>query len=268
MIEPEGPMRGIRDVFAVISVVLACLGTAAAQGSPPTSDRDTRRLFQRFIEDAVVVPGGWVEGQFSYRNLPDDDDLYNLDALIAFYAGTNVEAGLRFGYVNFDASPGPDGSGLSDIDLYGKYVFPGGRNRLALGGLVKLPTADEDKGLGTGEPDLEAFGAWRGNFEGVTVAANAGIRLNGNPDSQTRSSKDSALVGAGLILPVTPASSIVIEWSFETKRFEGDSNDSRLTPGFQMMFRGGKGGLRAAVGLPLSDGAPDYQVIFGVYFTY
>ncbi|HET6277548.1 MAG TPA: hypothetical protein VFG08_02075 [Candidatus Polarisedimenticolia bacterium] len=261
-------MRALRHVFVVLPVVLACLANAAAQSSAPPTDRDTRRLFQRFIEDAVVAPGGWVEGQFSYRNLPDDDDLYNLDALIAFHAGTNVEAGLRFGYVNLDAAPGPDGSGLSDVDLYGKYVFPGGRNRLALGGLLKLPTADEDEGLGTGKPDLEAFGAWRGNYEGVTVTANAGIRLNGNPDSQTQSSEDSALVGAGLILPVTPASSIVIEWSLETRRFEGDSNDSRLTPGFQKMFRGGTGGLRGAVAIPLSDAAPDYQVIFGVFFTY
>lgn len=260
-------MRRMRHVL-VVSAVLTCWGGAAAQSPPPSSNRDTRRLFQRFVEDAVVVPGGWVEGQFRYSNLPDDDDLYDLDALIAFHAGSNVEAGLRFGYVNLDASPGPDGSGLSDIDLYGKYVFPGGRNRLALGGLLKLPTADEDEGLGTGEPDLEAFGAWRGNYEGVTVTANAGIRLNGDPDSQAQTSKDSALLGAGLILPVTPASSIVIEWSFETKRFEGRSNDSRLTPGFQMMFRGGQGGLRGALAIPLSDGAPDYQVIFGAFFTY
>lgn len=261
-------MRKSRAVLVVVPLVLACCVVASAQSSPPPTDRDTRRLFQRFAQDAVVVPGGWLEGQFSYRNLPDNSDLYNLDALIAFQVGSIVEAGIRVGYVNLDAPQPPDGAGLSDIDLYGKYVFPGGRNRLALGGLLKLPTADEDKHLGTGKRDLEAFGAWRGNFEGVTLTANAGIRFNGNPDDPALSSKDSALLGAGLILPLSPATTFLVEWSFETNRYAGFSNDSRLTPAFQMMFRDGKGGLRGGLALPLSDGAPDWQVIFGAFYTY
>lgn len=257
-----------RAALVVVPLILTCWGAVLAQSAPAPTDRDTRRLIQRFAQDAVVVPGGWLEGQFDYRNLPDNSDRYDLDALIAFHAGSNVEAGMQFGYANLNAPQPPDGSGFSDIDIYGKYVFPGGRNRVALGGLLKIPTADENKGLGTGKRDLEAFGAWRGNFEGVTLTANLGVRFNGNPDNPALTSKDSALLGAAILLPLSPASTFLVEWSFETSRFEGYSNDSQLTPAFQMMFRGGKGGLRGGLAIPLSDGAPDWQAIFGAFYTY
>ncbi len=261
-------MRKIHAIAVAVPLFLSCWLPATAQNSPRSPDRDARRLFQRFIEDAVVTPGGWVEGQFIYRNLPGSNDLYTLGPLIAFRAGNDVEAGIRFGYENFDAGQGPDGSGFSDIDLYGKYLFPGGDTRMALGALLKVPTADEEKRLGTGKPDLELFGAWRANLAGVTLTANAGVRFNGDPDAPLPSSDDSVLLGAGLILPVTPATSFLIEWSFETERVDNGESDSRLTPGFQMMFRGGRGGLRGALGLPLSDGAPDYELIFGMFFAY
>jgi len=261
-------MSRLRMIVVGVSLLLSGWLPVAAQNTQTPSGRDTRRLFQRFAQDAVVIPGGWLEGQFDYSNLPNNNDLYNLDALIAFSAGKYIEAGLRFGFSSLDASQGPDGSGFGDIDLYGKYVFPGGINRLALGGLLKVPTADEEKNLGTGSPDLQAFGAWRANFEAVTVTANAGISFNGSTDSPLPPSEDSVLLGAGILLPLTPATTFVLEWSFETEQVKGGDNDSRLTPGIQSMFRGGKGGLRGAIGIPLSDGAPDWQLIFGAFYTY
>jgi len=261
-------MRRLQILGVCVFLGLSSWPPVVAQTTQPPAGRDTRRLFQRFAQDAVVIPGGWLEGQFDYSNLPNNDDLYDLDALIAFSAGKYVEAGIRFGFASLNASQVTDGSGFSDIDLYGKYVLPGGINRLALGGLLKVPTADEEKNLGTGQPDLQVFGAWRANFEAVTITANAGISFNGSTDPPLPPSEDSVLLGAGLILPLTAATTFVLEWSFETEQVTGGDNDSRLTPGFQMMFRGGKGGLRGAVGIPLSDGAPDWQLIVGAFYTY
>lgn len=51
-------------------------------------------------------------------------------------------------------------SGLGDVVVWGEWdVIPGQPDRLSLTAstLVKLPTADEDKGLGTGETDYGAF---------------------------------------------------------------------------------------------------------------
>ena len=67
-------------------------------------------------------------------------------------------------------------SGLGDIVLsaaYGAYYDPASTLGLDLTGKVKLPTADESEGLGTGETDFailadlyKAFGQWTG-FGGV-----------------------------------------------------------------------------------------------------
>jgi len=68
----------------VIVVLLAVLTPAAAARvlaqSPPSgaaaatlkrglADRSDRGLFQRFVEDAAVSSGGWVEMQYRYENL-------------------------------------------------------------------------------------------------------------------------------------------------------------------------------------------------------
>ena len=59
---------------------LVLLAAAAAAASPEAlaqqpaprpkpataGDRSTRRLFQRFVEDAAISSGGWVEGQYQY----------------------------------------------------------------------------------------------------------------------------------------------------------------------------------------------------------
>jgi hypothetical protein len=34
------------------------------------------------------------------------------------------------------------------------------------------------------------------------------------------------------------------------------------------MFHGGRGGFRGALAVPLSDGAPDYEALIGLFFTY
>ncbi len=240
---------------------------AAAPAGKTSPDRDWRRLFQRFVEDAAVTPGGWIEGQYSYENLPDESRHF-AGPLIAFKAIKDLEAGLRFGYLNINPDIGSRESGFSDIDLYAKYRLPGGRGRFAFGALVKAATADETKGLGTGKPDLEVFGAYRVDLDAVSLVANVGARSNGNPDPPLPSARDSYLFGGAIVLPVTPAMSFVLEGTFESARKEGAKDDARLTLGTQIFGYQKRGGFRAAVALPLSSGAPDEQIIVGGFLTY
>ena len=135
------------DHRLVIAVLLFLLLPAAAvpglcQSPPPGApdadppgslpakrnlgDRNDRRLFQRFIEDAAVSSGGWAEMQYRYDNLRGGKDHF-IGPLVAFKVVTDVEAGLRFGWLDFRPDTGPNGSGLSDLDLYAKYRLPGGR---------------------------------------------------------------------------------------------------------------------------------------------
>lgn len=231
------------------------------------NDRDTRRLFQRFIEDAAITPGGWAEGQLAYTNLPGNATAWSLTGLFAFRVQERSEAGIRLGWERLSFDDGPDGSGLQDIDLYYKVRFPGDVNRCAVGGLLKLPTADKDKGLGTGEWDVEVFGSCRADLRAVTVTANAGLRYNGSPGPPFPDTNASLLAGGAVIIPAGPSLSFVIEGSFESERFKGQSNDARLTFGVERTPRAGFG-WRAAVAAPLSDGAPDAQAIVGAIWIY
>jgi hypothetical protein len=97
---------------------------------------------------------------------------------------------------------------------------------------------------------------------------NAAARLNGDPDPPLPSSSNSFLIGGAFLLPASARMTIVIEATFETERVEGAPNDARLTLGFQHRGRERRGGFRGAAAIPLSDGAPDYQVFFGAYLTY
>jgi len=272
-------MRDHRFVLAVLLTALspagAGLGLAQSQpsgsmGAPPgrsLAERNERRLFQRFVEDAAISTGGWIELQYRFDNLQDGTQHF-LGPLVAFKIVNDFEGGLRFGWQDVNPDSGPNESGFSDIDLYAKYRFPGNRSRTAVGGLVKLPKGDEEKGLGTGKEDFEVFFAWRADLDAVSIVANVAARYNGNPEPPLPSSSNSALVGGALLLPVSARETFVIEATFETERVEGATNDARLTLGLQHRGRQRKGGLRGAVAIPLSDGAPDYQVIFGVYATY
>ena len=267
MIEPRHSRAAILSL-----VLLSTAGPVAAQpvegaaSAPP--DRDARRLLQRFVEDAAIVPGGWTEGQITYANLPDDQSRWSIGTILAFKVTDQIEAGLRLAYLSVDAGEEPDGSGLSDIDLYGKYRFHGGAGRCALGGLIKAPTADEEEGLGTGKADVEGFFACRADLQAVTLAANVGARYNGDPDPPLPAANASLLAGGALLLPTGANTTFLIEATYETERLDGSGTDARLTLGYQGVAERPGFGFRGGVSLPLSDRAPDYEVLFGAVYLY
>ena len=251
-------------------VLLTATGPIAAQttgGSAP-GDRDSRRLLQRFVEDAAILPGGWAEGQLVYSDLPDDASRWSLGTLLAFNVTDQMEAGLRFSFLKVDADPEPEGSGLSDIDLYAKYRFHGGAGRCAAGGLVKVPTAGEEEGLGTGQTDVEGFFACRADLAAVTLAGNLGARYNGDPDPPLPVANASMLAGGALLLPISPQNTFLIEATYESERLEDSGSDARLTLGFQGVAHSPGFGFRGGVALPLSDGAPDYEILFGAVYLF
>ena len=235
---------------------------------PSGSDRDVRRLFQRFAEDAAVVPGGWMEGLLSFEHFESGVERAYLLGNFAFQVGEGNEAGLRLGFEWLDADGDDlDGRGIADIDAYFKHRFSGS-SPCAIGGVLKLPTANEEEGLGTGKADVEFFGACRANLQAVTFTANAGARYNGDPDPPFPGSEVSVLAGGGAIFPVSREMSVVLEGTWESERLDGVGNDGRLTIGLQGVATRPGFGFRGAVALPLTDAAPDWQVIFGAVYLY
>ena len=79
-------------------------------------------------------------------------------------------------------------SGLGDIVLSGFYNLMDERKGglgLDLGGKIKLPTADDQKGLGTGELDYAVQLDFFRPFDATTLFGSIGYRVYGDPTGQT-----------------------------------------------------------------------------------
>ncbi|HYV18924.1 MAG TPA: hypothetical protein VFC25_07835 [Verrucomicrobiae bacterium] len=236
---------------------------------PSQADRDSRRLFQRFAEDAAIIPGGWIEGQFNFEHIDSGVERMNLSGLFAFAVGHTNEVGFRLGFEKLNAnSPDPDGSGIDDADVYFKHRLLNGESHCALGGLMKLGFADADEGLGTGKTDLEFFAACRADTHAATFTGNIGGRYNGQPDAPLPDSEVSILAGGAVIFPFGNEWSAVIEATWESERLDGVGNDARLTFGLQGVATRPGFGFRGAFAIPLTDATPDYQVLFGAVYIF
>src|SRR5262245_47396023 len=170
---------------ALLTAALA-VSAAAAQSTPAASQRTgtTDRLFLSFAQEAAVVPSQWWEGQLEYL---DGGDQLPFTALlfrgvVAFQPVKNLEFGGDFGLANTNADPGiDDGTGSTDLEVYGKYIWPNVSDGLdfAAGVLATIPTGDDSIGLGFNSFGAQAFGSMRYKMDSMSVGGNVGVRYNG-----------------------------------------------------------------------------------------
>lgn len=105
-------------------------------------------------------------------------------------------------------------SGLGDTYLSATYrlghVFAGWSADLS--GRVKLPTADEARGLGTGEPDYYAQADLRRTFGAVTPFASVGYRILG--DNARYQLRDGSYVSGGAFVRTSDATvfGVSLDW--------------------------------------------------------
>ena len=136
----------------IAGIVTACgISAGASQTSPPATrsvDNETR-LFQRFAEDGAVTENLWLDGQFRFVN-GEHADGFSIGPVVAVNIAEDFELGGRISLLSIDPDPGDTETGFSDLDLYGKVRLSTKPNQFAVGVLLKLPTGDEKKQLGTG----------------------------------------------------------------------------------------------------------------------
>ncbi len=262
-------MRKLWSVFALTMVLLTTVSVAQAQSSSssrrPTAGYD--RLFLGFIQDATVIDRQWWEGQFEFSD-SDSIDLNVVRGIVALQPWQDVEVGARVGFGSSDTPSGfPDGSGGTDLDLWGKYYL-GGQGRsdaeFALGGIVTVPTGDDTAGLGTDAFSLAGFGAGRLRLDRVIVTGHAGLRFteDGKIFGTDLEGETSVFGGAGVIVPFSDRVTVVGELTVEGDRFEGADTDFRALGGINWRSTN-RGMIRGAVAVGLSDGAPDAQLLLG-----
>jgi hypothetical protein len=173
----------------------------AIRPSTPTSMGDTG-LF-RLVGSADTLPKRFFSFSVFRDNFKRDPKGTGL-AIHGFTVGYGVSHRLEiFGAVGIEnrikahyleEAGGPNESpfvgsswstGFGDIWLGAKYALLGDSRGdgvgLALKGFAKIPTADPDQGLGTGEPSFGADILVSKAFDSGEVHGAAGYELNGNP---------------------------------------------------------------------------------------
>jgi Putative MetA-pathway of phenol degradation len=167
---------------------------------------------------------------------------------------------------------GPEGpvtteSGLGDIILGMAYlVEPTSDNMpfIEFAAKVKLPTADESRGLGTGKTDLalqiDAFQS----FGNVTPYATLGYRIRGSSD--LISLKNSFYGSAGFSYKLSPDNSAGVSFDFQTKSSDFLQNryevipffSFKASPDWKLLFYGSAG---------FSDSVPNFGLGVQIKYT-
>lgn len=149
-------------------------------------------------------------------------------------------------------------SGLGDIIVAGTYnLYPEAGSNLPyfeITAKVKLPTADETRGLGTGKTDftiqLDAFKA----FGPVTPFASVGYRFRGDPDGFEL--ENSLLASGGATVKVSPQMSIGAAYDYREAATLFAEDASEVSP-FVVVKPADNWAITGYGVFGFSDGSPD-----------
>lgn len=149
-------------------------------------------------------------------------------------------------------------SGLGDIVLgatYALYYEPGRAFGVDLTGKVKLATADENKGLGTGEHDFAVLLEAYQTFERITGFGGVGYHILGDAPGQPLDNVWSANLGASYKLDERDSAGLSLDG--RERVVPGGARQRELTGFFiRKLDRFWKAQAYALIGL--ADGSPDW----------
>jgi hypothetical protein len=156
-------------------------------------------------------------------------------------------------------------SGLGDIVLsaaWSAYYDPASTLGLDLTGKVKLPTADESEGLGTGEPDFAVLVDLYRTFDRVTGFGGVGYHIMGDSPALPLENAWSANLGATYRLDARASVGAMLEG--RQRVAPGGSRILELT-GFWMRRLEAQWRAQFYGLIGLADGSPDWG--FGLSFA-
>ncbi len=136
---------------------------------------------------------------------------------------------------------------------------------ISLHGGIKLPTADEDKGLGTGEVDYLVGMGLNKEIAGWFFFGGLDYNILGDPDYYELDNYISGYLGAGT--PILPMLGMNLQLSYA--QAPTDFSDDSLALRFDLNYYLEKlGTLTAGFQKGLSDGSPDYSIIVGYSISF
>lgn len=206
----------------------------------------------------IDVSIGYSKADFGASN---ESELFQLQVSYG-QVGERYDFSVMVPYLFLRDSFG-DESGLGDIMLRAGMIVIGDQlaaNKLHAAIAVKLPTADETKGLGTGETDTGGFLTYTHYFNGTHFSLMGGYIVTG--DSAFQTYNDIAVYGVSLARLMTPWY-VYVSVDGRERIFADGEDPLELSAGFfyqikQQQF------LKVEGFTGLSDGSPDYGLTVGI----
>lgn len=237
-------MHSIRRGLAVAAGTLLLAGNAAAQTGAQTAGQAVATQQGEAARTSVAVGAEYSSGKFGGTETTDtlyipvvvryETGPWVLKATVPWLRitgpGNVIGAGADRVVV-----PGVDNarrteSGLGDIVLSGFYNVLDERKGglgLDLGAKIKLPTADEQKGLGTGELDYALQLDFFKPIDATTLFGSIGYRVYGNPPGVTLRDVPYASIGASYRM--SQQQSVGVAYDFRPHIVEGGAEVSEVT---------------------------------------
>lgn len=260
---------------SLLALFLSLAGALLAPGRPAYADTVSKSTNAQDYTWEGGVFFSYLTGDYGQGSTTD---IYYAAAMLKRYLGWG-DVTLTVPYLDISSSgvtfvggtaesdgTGTGGSGLGDIILKGRYYAvqqDGLLPFIDLVSSVKFPTADADKGLGTGKIDFTILSefAWCLGDSHWTALAELGYTFVGEPDGMD--AKNRWLWNVGLAYDVDPKLTLSAYLDGRTAIFEGNENplsvlligQYKLQPDlrFDALFEFG-----------LTDGSPDFGVTLGL----
>lgn len=159
-------------------------------------------------------------------------------------------------------------SGLGDViaamTLRDVWTASGGDAVLDLGGEIKLGTADEQAGLGSGETDFTLRADYFAFLDRWTGVASLGYAIRGDPDEYELD--DGLVAAAGGLFHVTAANRLGLFLEYRQAAYFANDDPVELTGFYSWRTGAWRTGLSLRAGL--TDSAPDWGAGLSVAATF
>ena len=156
-------------------------------------------------------------------------------------------------------------SGLGDVigsvTLYNAYYSPDRRLALDISAAVKLGTADEAKGLGTGESDFSVYLDGYKYFDNVTLLSSVGYRWRG--ETADAPVDDVFLGSFGAAFSVSPEAMLGLIYDYRESALV-DTDDIHELTGFVSFDLNDDWQAEVSAFAGLTDSSPDWGAGFSV----
>jgi hypothetical protein len=262
-----------------IIVLFLLAGLLAAPLSVTADVTQNDRLLQRPEWDGAVIANSWLEGSLRFQGWEIDDADFDVWMLGPTFMTSlpnlpELELGARLAIIHFDPDFGGSETGVTDIDIWGKYQFYKTHSLMLSGGiLLTLPTGSDDiiHPNASGEVNVEAFAAGRYQADRKTaIVGHFFLRKNSDADIDGGAELDGELqvgFGAGAIYEMTPQLNLIGQLNFATEAYEEFDNFIQLTGGAEFKVDSNLS-LRGGLGLGLDEGAPEWEIMLAAAVTF